>query len=65
MTEQAIHALQFLESLLETTMKSGQFRNNPTACGVCNECIGVVGVHLDSLKVRMRNELNEEMEKMS
>jgi len=29
MTEEAIYALQFLESLLETTMRSGQFRNNP------------------------------------
>lgn len=64
MTEESIYALQFLESLLETTKLSGQFRNNPTACGVCDECVAIVRPHIDALKTRMRSELNQEMEKM-
>ncbi len=62
MTEEAIHALQFLESLLETTMRSGQFRNNPHARAACSECIACVVLRLEALKTKMQNELNMVME---
>ena len=64
MTEESIYALQFLESLLETTMRSGQFRNNPHARAACSECIACVACRVDALKTKMQNELNEMMEEM-
>jgi len=64
MTEEAILALQFLESVLRVTAKSGQFRNNPHASAACNECVERVAVRLEALKTKMQNELNTVMEEM-
>lgn len=62
MTEEAILALQFLESVLRVTAKSDQFRNNPHASAACSECIACVACRVDALKTKMQNELNGMME---
>ena len=64
MTEEAILALQFLESVLRVTAESGQFRNNPHARAACSECIACVVCRVDALKTKMQNELNMVMEEM-
>lgn len=62
MTEEAILALQFLESVLRCTAKQDNFRNNPHASAACNQCVECVATRLEALKTKMQNELNGMME---